>query len=125
MLPNGKYAYVANSLDNTVSVIDTSTNKVTDTIKNTGSGGYLVASPDGKYVYATNYGSDPGSVSVIDTTTNSIVTKIPVSGLSYGETGWIAISPDGNRVYAVNADGNYEGVAVIDTNPANTGRTTP
>jgi YVTN family beta-propeller protein len=71
--PNGKYVYVSNSGDGTVSVIRTSDNTVIDTdpstvaidpikVGNQPYGGIAV-SPDGKSVYVGNYGS--GNVSVI------------------------------------------------------------
>jgi YVTN family beta-propeller protein len=50
--PDGKYAYIANNLEN-VSVIDTATNKVVATVA-TEKGTGIVITPDGKYAYVTN-----------------------------------------------------------------------
>ena len=70
--------YVANYGDNTVSVIDTATNKViTNVILINLSNNrrvYLngvVVSQDGTKAYVTS--GDDGNVSVIDTTTNSVI----------------------------------------------------
>jgi YVTN family beta-propeller protein len=86
-------AYITNSGDNTVSVIDTTTDTVTATIP-VGNSPYGVAvTPDGNRVYITNEGDN--TVSVIDTTTNTVTATIPVGGLPEG----VAVSPDGSRVY--------------------------
>ncbi len=71
------FAYITNYDDNTVSVIDTATNKVTSTVPvGLGPGGVAVA-PDGKKVYVAN--NDSNSVSVIDTATNSVTANITAS----------------------------------------------
>ncbi|MFI0905201.1 IPT/TIG domain-containing protein [Streptomyces sioyaensis] len=64
-------------------------------------------SPDGGYVYVTNFGSS--SVSVIETATRSVVTTIGVTSGPWG----IAVTPDGLRVYVACFGTNR--VAVIDT----------
>jgi len=52
--PDGKKAYVANSNDNNVSVIDTTTNNITSTVI-VGPHPFGVAiTPDGKMVYVAN-----------------------------------------------------------------------
>src|SRR5271157_774445 len=68
------YGYIANYKDNTVSVIDTSTNTVTATV-NVGILPYGVA-VTGAHLYVTNEGSN--TVSVIDTLTNTITATINV-----------------------------------------------
>ncbi len=83
MTPNGEYAYVSNSGDGTVSVIRTSDNSVIDTDPNTveidpikvgnGPDGVSVT-PNGKYVYVSNYGD--GTVSIIKTSDNSVIDMI-------------------------------------------------
>jgi YVTN family beta-propeller protein len=105
------YGYVANGDDNTVSVIDTATNKVTATVP-VGSGPSKVAiTPDGTKVYVTNVGSD--DVSVIDTATNKVIATVPVE-LWPSE---IAVSPDGKKVYVANEGGFISGksISVINT----------
>ncbi len=79
-----------------MSVIDTATDLVTDTIP-VGSGSIGVAvSPDGSRVYVTNLNSN--TVSVIDTATGQVTDTIPVGISPEG----VAVSPDGSRVYVTN-----------------------
>jgi YVTN family beta-propeller protein len=104
------FAYITNEGDDTVSVIDTTTNAVTATIP-VGSNPFGVAvHPDGTRVYVTN--SHEGTVSVIDTITNAVIDLITVGSkddLCYG----LALKPDGSLLYVLKG---YDGtVAVIDT----------
>ena len=90
-----------------MSVIDTGTNTVVDSISVGSSpfGGNV--SPDGSSVYVTNF--DGGTVSVIDASTNTVVATVTVGG----SPAVVATSPDGTRAYvANNTSGN---VAVIET----------
>ncbi len=100
-------AYIPNSLDNTVSVINLATNTVTATIS-VGTYPYAVsASADGTKVYVT---IDTGStVNVINTATNTISAVIPVGTEPYG----VCVSPDGSKVYTANAW--VSSVSVINT----------
>ena len=71
------FAYINNFSDSTVSVIDTATNTVVDTIGGLGSLPFGVAvHPHGNTVYVTNNNSS--SVSVIDATTNTVVATVAV-----------------------------------------------
>ncbi|MEI6752953.1 MAG: FISUMP domain-containing protein [Paludibacter sp.] len=101
------YAYVSNQGNNTVSVINTSTNTVTATVNvgNTPSG--VSISPDGKKVYVSNGGSN--TVSVINTATNTVTSTIAVGSSPYG----ICVSPDGSKVYVANEVSSN--VSVINT----------
>ena len=63
----------------------------------------VVVSPDGRYVYVTNFGSPfdqtaTDTVSVIDTATNTVTATIPVGSDPDG----VAVSPDGTHVYVTN-----------------------
>jgi YVTN family beta-propeller protein/VCBS repeat-containing protein len=119
----GNRAYVTNTSDGTVTVIDTTTNQVVKTL--TATGGYvtaLAATADGQRVYAAHY----DTVSVINTATNQVVTNVAIpdlcAGVCYGSSAGLtdlAINPDGSRVYVIQAYGTDIGpwgsVAVIDT----------
>ena len=90
-------AYITNSVDNTVSVIETTTNTVIGSPIHVGFLPYgLAVTPDGSKVYAANDGARDNSVSVIDTATNTVSATIPV-GLA--PTG-VSVTPDGGKVYA-------------------------
>jgi YVTN family beta-propeller protein len=93
---DGTRVYVAGENSGGVTIIDTRINKVISNIFGAGSAG-IVVSPDDKYVYSCNNGSN--TVSVIDAISLSIVTSITV-GLS--PTG-IAVTPDGKYIYAANS----------------------
>lgn len=99
-------AYVTNNGDNTVSIIDISSNSVVDTVR-VGSGPEGVAiTPDGTRAYVAN---DGGAVWVLDTSNNAVLAKVTVGGDPYG----VAITPDGTRVYVT--EDNAAAVSVIDT----------
>jgi YVTN family beta-propeller protein/beta propeller repeat protein len=108
----GPFAYIANSGDNTVSVIDTATNNVTAIIP---VGNYprgVAVSPDGKKVYVTNFFDD--TISVIDATKNKVTATIPVGDAPRG----VSISPDGKKVCVPHSDvGNPSNnmILIIDT----------
>src|SRR5215469_12105855 len=104
-------AYVTNYNANTVSVIDTATNKVVATV-GVGTKPYAVAlAPDGKHAYVLNQ-STSSSVSVIDTSSNTVVVTIPVPAAGGGLTS-IAVAPDGKHAYITIANPNYNNVVVI------------
>ena len=130
---DGKRVYVANNGDNTISVIDTTTNTTIDTPITVGSNPWDVAiSPDGTRLYVSTFeftGSGMKQVHypdnslgelpydqytnvlvVIDTATNTAVRPpIEVStGLSSTLfSGRIAVSPDGNEVFVTARDFFY------------------
>ncbi len=101
----GGFAYVPNSADGTVSVVNTTTNAVVSTIQ-VGSFPFAVAiSPDGSRVYITNEYSK--SVSVINTADNTVMATVTVGTYPDG----VAVSPDGTRAYVTN---NSDGVIIGD-----------
>jgi YVTN family beta-propeller protein len=74
--------YVTNTVDNTVSVIDTATNMVVATVP-VGVGPRGVAiNPNGAFAYVANSGDN--TVSVISTATNAVVATIPVGNFPIG-----------------------------------------
>jgi len=79
--PDNGDIYVANHLDNNVSVISGSTNKVIGTIglgANSGPQGVTYDSENG-YLYVSDYGTGSNNVTVISGTTNKVVvSSIPV-----------------------------------------------
>jgi YVTN family beta-propeller protein len=105
----GQFAYVANQVSGSVSVIDTATNTVVSTLSTGGTNTDGVAvTPDGQYVYVGNNGTS--TVSVISTATNTITSTI--SGAGSGTT-WITFTPNGQFAYVTALVSNR--VSVIDT----------
>lgn len=110
--------YCANVYDNSVSVIDTSTNTVTTTITDKSIlGPFTIAlTPDGKSLYVNNYGNplfpnrtDSNTVTVIDTATKAVTKVIPVGSSPSG----LAITPNGKYAYVANY-ASHGTVSVID-----------
>jgi len=105
---SGNFAYVANSLSNSVSVfsINAITGVLTPIVGSpfaTGINPYCVAlSPDDLYAYVVNKTDNTISVFAIDSITGALTV---ISGSPYA-TGaspyFVVVSPDGNMVYAVN-----------------------
>ncbi len=104
--PDGAFAYVVN-LSRTVSVIDTLTNTVADTVPVGDFPVGVAITPDGAFAYVTNALSN--TVSVIDTATNTVADTVPVGDFPEG----VAITPDG--VFAYVANSGSDNVSVIDT----------
>jgi YVTN family beta-propeller protein len=101
------FAYVPNGEEDTVTVIDTSTNLTVATVP---VGRYPVGAavtPDGASVYVSNYLG--ATVSVIDTATNTVKATVSTGATPHG----IAAVPDGTRVYVANF--GSQTVSVIDT----------
>jgi YVTN family beta-propeller protein len=105
--PAAPKAYVGLFKDNAVAVVDTGTNRVLKTIPIPPGPHGLVATPDGRRVYASSDGAS--TVSVIDTATDTVAASIDVGKTPHG----LAITPDGKYVL-VAIFGTSE-VAFIDT----------
>lgn len=111
--PDGNRAYVTNN-DSSVSVIDTATNTVVDTIPiavTCSAGNGMAVSPDDSTLYVTDGCGEPGplaGLSVIDIATHAAIATILLDVVAPYD---IAISPDGSKVYVSAARG---GVMVID-----------
>jgi len=102
-------AYITNSSDGTVSVIDTATYTVIGSPIAVGSGpGGVAVTPDGSTVYIANFRDS--TVSVIDTVTNTVI-GFPIAVGS--GPGGVAATADGSKVYIANFWDNT--VSVIDT----------
>jgi YVTN family beta-propeller protein len=74
VVPDGRYAYVTNTGSGSVSVIDTNSNTVTNTITLDGNPFGVAVAPNGRYLYVTN--PMGRSVSVIDTGSNTVSNTI-------------------------------------------------
>ena len=94
--------YVTNEGSNNVSVIDTTTNTVIATIPVGLAPRPLAVSPDGKWVYVVNFGTNPTTISVIDTATDMVVSTITAGT---GPTR-VTFSLDSTVAYAVNEGSN-------------------
>ena len=108
--PRGTWAYVANTTDDSISVINTTTNTIAATIL-IGAAAMpygLDIDQRGERLYVTTPGRD--SLTVIDCATNQIVGNVPVGNDPNG----IAVNPAGTRAYVANLSSNS--VSVVDTN---------
>ena len=126
MSPDGLKVYVTNfnvGGTGTVSVIDTVTNTLTDTISVGDGPDWVEFSPDGTLAYVANAGDGTaaGTVSVINTATNSVIGSPITVGVNPVQ---LSVSGDGNTLYVANYTGATTAagtVSVIDTNPDNIG----
>ena len=109
--PDGKTVFITNMADDSVSVIDTATNTVTNTIS-VGDFPFGVAvSPDGRYAYVANAADD--NLSVIETSGYTVVANITVGDDPHG----VVVHPDGSKLYVTNYLGST--VSVINTSTYN------
>jgi YVTN family beta-propeller protein len=107
--PDGTQLYVANANSDTVSVIDTRTDGVVQTISlqpypNAPAGSApnaLAVSPDGKTLYVANAGNNDVAVVDVSGTTPKVVGLIPVGWYPTG----VEVSRDGKMIYALSAKG--------------------
>jgi YVTN family beta-propeller protein len=102
-------AYVTNAADNTVSVIDTTSNKVLATIPVGQDPTGVAITSDGTQAYVTNQLDD--SVSVIDTANNKVVATIPGFVIPTG----VAVTPDGTHTYG-RENGRHQSFAYVTNN---------
>ena len=112
--PDGTRLVVANLLDGTVSVIDTTTNtRVTTDIAVGNDPERLAFTPDGSAVYVVNVGSatSPPSVARVSLLNNAVDT-IPITGAGLAAMG-PANTPAAGRLYLTNFGTNA--VSIIDT----------
>jgi YVTN family beta-propeller protein len=105
--PDGKEAWVANSGNGTVTIIDLAEKRVAQNLDiNVKSANRLKFTPDGKRVLISMLGQP--DVFVLDAQTHAVVKRIPIG---HGAAG-ILVQPDGSRAYVACTPDNY--VAVID-----------
>jgi YVTN family beta-propeller protein len=110
-----QYAYISNSLDNTVSVIDITINKITASVPVGTLPKGVAVNPDGTKVYVTNLLLD-STVSAINTTSNSVADTVNLGLYPYG----VAVTPDGSTVYVANTGDNTVSVINTSTNAITT-----
>jgi len=103
----GPKAYVGNFKDNTVSAIDTATNKVISTIPVAAGPHGMAFTMDGRWLYVSSDGSSV--LNLIDTATDKVTKTIEVGKTPHG----LALTPDGKLLLvAVNGEDN---IAFVDT----------
>lgn len=90
--PGADQVWVLNSADNTVSVISTNSNTVTDTYNTAGQPNGLYFSPDGSLAYI----GQPTGIEILNASTGASVGTITGSGTPE----WIIINDAGTRLYA-------------------------
>jgi PQQ-dependent catabolism-associated beta-propeller protein len=98
--------YVSNEKDNTVTVVDSTTMEVVQTINVGQRPRGITISHDGKLLYLC--ASDDDTIEIIDTATHEIVGSLP----SGPDPELFVLSPDGKTLYVANEDDNL--VTVID-----------
>ena len=112
------FTYLTNQGDNTISLVNTSTNTVVATVPVGHQSPCLAVSasvpaptvavtPSGAFAYITNCGDN--TVSVINTSNNTVVAIVPVGNSPFG----VAITPNGAFAYVTNTADNT--VSVINT----------
>jgi YVTN family beta-propeller protein len=107
--PNGKELWVANSHDGTVSIIDTATKKVVQTVDvKTKFSNRVKFTVDGKLVLITDLGS--GDLLVMDAATRKEVKRMHLAKSVEG----VLVAPDGLRAFVAESGDNQ--LAVVDLN---------
>jgi len=92
--------YVPDPNNNLVSVIDTATNEVIDTITVGNYPQAVAVNLDGTRAYVAN--TNDNTVSVIDTITNTVIDTVSVGSGPYQ----VSVTPDGTSVQVLNGDGS-------------------
>jgi YVTN family beta-propeller protein len=106
MSPDGAEVWVAHSRDGGISVIDTATKKVKDTLPMAMKHSNRVKfTPDGKRVFVSD--AEGGEILVIDATTHKAIDHVKVGGVPLG----IQMQPDGARAFVADAQ---SGILVLD-----------
>jgi YVTN family beta-propeller protein/autotransporter-associated beta strand protein len=105
------YAYVANTGDNTVSVIDTASRTVVQTIATGNSPRSLTIGPDGSRLFVPNFNGSSVSVYTVNATTGQL-TLLNTIALTTNSPFSLAVTPDGKTLYVVSSNQNK--VSVVD-----------
>ncbi len=113
--PDGNKLYAADSLHNTVSVIDVSTRRVTKVMDVATGPRFVAITPDGSKVLVSNFGSrdlDGNTLTIIDSASDEVVETLSVGAQPFA----IAITPDNNKALVVNAVDDSVSVIDLKTN---------
>jgi YVTN family beta-propeller protein len=105
--PDGRWVYVSSDGASRISVIDTITDSVSQSIEVGNMPQGLAIAPDGSMVLVAGFGTK--QVSAIDTATNQILWQVGVT-----QPHNIAISQDGKTAYVASQDPNAPALATID-----------
>ncbi len=108
---DGSRLMVTNHGHNSVSVIDTDSWMVVETIADIEEPFAIAAGGDGNRAYVSTVSAAHDSIDVIDLSTNTVVASHPLA-LSVSD---LAVSPDGKYVYASRNGARGADVAVLDT----------
>jgi YVTN family beta-propeller protein len=95
------YVYVSNYGDDTISVINTSTNEVVATLSTGDAPKDVVLTQDRTKAYVINMGTH--SVQVINTATNTPISTIPIDSYPYFPYA-LAMTPDETKVYVISSN---------------------
>lgn len=106
---DGTRGYVTNSVQNTLTVIDTPTNTVDKSIPVGLHPAGVAVAPGGGFAYVTNYLD--GTVSVVDTATLAVTATVTVGSNADG----VVVTKDGSAVYVTHDNPGPGKVSVIDT----------
>jgi fibronectin-binding autotransporter adhesin len=109
------FAYIANQTSDNLSVINTATQSVTQTIATGTSPQGVVVSPSGTTVYVANNATASNSISVYsaNTSTGQLTLTTTIGLPANSQPVGVAITPDGTKLYVV--DQNTNAVSVIST----------
>ncbi|HEU4594805.1 MAG TPA: YncE family protein [Pyrinomonadaceae bacterium] len=91
--PDGRELWVGHNGDGGVSIIDTETNKVKETIKAGGVPIRVKFTPDGKYVLISN--PEGGDLAIFDAATRKELKRLPVGEAAVG----VIVAPDSRRAF--------------------------
>jgi len=105
------YVSTVSTSHDSITVIDTSTNTVVDSLPLALSVSDLALSLDGKFLYASRNGVRGADIAVVDTATDR-VEVVEIASASGTATECVRISPDGSRAY-VGVNGPSGGQVVV------------
>lgn len=102
--PNNSTLYVANGNDGTVSVIDTTSNTVSQTITVGNILSDITISPNGNTLYVLSYDESnvnlPGTLNIISTSTNKVTDTMDAGD----DPSSVLVTPSGGKLYVANND---------------------